>query len=78
MHKTPMKHRNSARKRIKHYLKSPKNDVDKIKAFLRETTQHFRHSAGNKLNQSIENVKEKSEELQDYLGERPIKSVGVS
>lgn len=74
MHKTPLKH--TAHKRsLKH---NPKSDLEKIKAFLRATTQNARDSAEETFNESIESAREKSLEVQGYISERPVKAVGVS
>jgi ElaB/YqjD/DUF883 family membrane-anchored ribosome-binding protein len=75
MHKTPLKHKHILRKRK---LKSVPNDLEKIKAFLWETSKEFRDTASDRFNQSVENVKDKSEQVQGFLSERPIKSVGFS
>lgn len=73
MHKTPTRH-----KQITHKRATPKNDVEKIKAFLRKTTQNFRHGAEDRFNGSLETMKEKSGAINRYLKKRPVKAMSFS
>ncbi len=77
MYKHATKHRHSvhAPQRRKH---SRKSDIDKIKAYLWETTQGLQQAAGDRFSQSVDNVIEKSEEVHDYLAQRPVKTAGFS
>lgn len=58
------------------------HDVEKIKAALSEATSHAKHRASDLLSQSRENMKEKSDQLQEnlshYAGEKPIKALGIA
>ena len=77
MFKTTVKRKHLTAKRKTH-ARLPKSDLDKIKSFLKETTQNWQDTAGDKFNKSVENVKEKGAEVHDYLAERPIKAMGVT
>lgn len=75
MHKTPTKHKRKHTKHSSHNIKqAAQKDVNKIKAFLRKTTNGVRRTA----HQSLVNIKEKTNGAQRYLGRRPMKTIGVS
>jgi len=79
MPKTTIKHKHKMHKRnSKRSSNGHSNGLDKIKAALRKATNEFNHMAADKFNQSFENAKEKTEEFQGYLSQRPIKSNVVS
>lgn len=57
-------------------------DFEKIKAALAETTFDMKGKAGEMFSNSVDNLKEKSEMIQEnageYISERPFKSIAVS
>jgi ElaB/YqjD/DUF883 family membrane-anchored ribosome-binding protein len=57
-------------------------DVAKIKAALAEATQDVKNKTGEIFTDSIENIKDKTLEIQDdvanYTAERPFKSIGLA
>lgn len=60
----------------------PYGDLKKIKAILAGTTIGAKDIAGDYLMQQFEDVKDKSNEVQetvtDYVTEKPIKSIGLA
>ncbi len=77
MQKASVKTRNSHHKSPDLY-----GDLQKIKAMLAQTTSDARHQASDYIEQSFENVKDKSMELQDsvtnYVAEKPLRSLGFA
>lgn len=57
-------------------------DLEKIKAAIAETTRDARGKASSLITESIENAKDKSDELQenvmDYVADKPFKSLGLA
>ncbi len=57
-------------------------DIEKIKAALFETTMDAKGRAKEIIDQSLENVREKSETVQQnigsYVSEKPFKAIGLS
>lgn len=58
------------------------DDVEKIKAALFDTASDVRGKAGELLNESVESVKERSEEMKEnvaeYTGKNPFQSLGIA
>jgi ElaB/YqjD/DUF883 family membrane-anchored ribosome-binding protein len=58
------------------------SDIDKIKAALADAAQDVKGRAGEMLQQSIEDVKERStilgEDIGDYVAEKPLQSLGIA
>ncbi len=71
MYKTPIRHK---RRLTLGRRKSPLSDVDKIKAYLYETTQGIKDSAEN----GFASLRKQSVKTQRYLAKRPIKVMGAS
>ena len=80
MYKTTLKRKRPTAKSTTHRSRKlvHKSDLDKIKALLLEASPGWQHRAEDKFNQSLENIKERSADVQDYLAERPMKSIGFS
>ena len=57
-------------------------DIGKLKDILTNTALHVKNRATGALSESVDNVKERSLELQDnvkdYIAERPIQAVSVA
>jgi ElaB/YqjD/DUF883 family membrane-anchored ribosome-binding protein len=77
MQKTTTRHRNSHASNYDLH-----GDLAKLKAILADTTSDVRGRAGEVLFQSLENMRNKSTEIQDnvstYVADKPIKSIGVA
>ena len=58
------------------------DDVEKIKAALFNTAYDVKGKAGEIINDSVENVRERSEVMKenvvDYVGKKPIQSLGLA
>lgn len=57
-------------------------DLERIKSALMDASSDVKGKATEILNESVENVKQKSEDLQgtvaDYVAEKPFKSLGIA
>ena len=58
------------------------DDVEKIKAALKETTNDLKGRAGEMFTDSVENVKDRTIEtkdaLADYTAKQPFRSLGIA
>ena len=58
------------------------DDVIKIRAALMDTASDVKGKAGEMINESVENVREKTDLVKntvaDYTAERPFKSLGIA
>jgi ElaB/YqjD/DUF883 family membrane-anchored ribosome-binding protein len=59
-----------------------KNDLEKLKELLATTAYDVGGEARNAISESLENVKEKSTDIQDsitdYVNEKPFKALGLA
>lgn len=58
------------------------NDVEKIKAAILDTSNDLSFKAGEMLNDSIEDIKDRTsaakESVENYTSEKPLKSLGFA
>lgn len=58
------------------------DDIAKLKEILSDTALHVKDRAAGAINDSVENVKERSVEWQgnvtNYIAERPVKTLGIA
>ena len=75
-------HKGTSKKNSHHKNYDLYDDLSKIKAAIAEATSDAKGRANELLYQSIENVKDKSEDVQnnisEYVAEKPLKSIGFA
>lgn len=79
MYRNQAKHKNTTARQNDYDLYS---DLMRIKDAFSDTAKNMRGRATDSINQSFENVKTKSHDLQDnmanYAKEKPLKSLGIA